>query len=119
MQSFRQLRVWQKAHELTLEVNRVTARFPKDETYALTSQIKRSAASIGANIAEGCGRGSDADFCRFLLMAMGSASELENHLQLAVDLKFLLPVDYEKLNDSTTQIKRMLAALLQKVRNKT
>jgi len=96
MQSFRQLRVWQKA---------------------LTSQIKRAAASIGANIAEGCGRGSDADFSRFLLMAMGSASELENHLQLAFDLK-LLPVDYEKLNASTTEIKRMLAALLQKVRNK-
>jgi four helix bundle protein len=110
--------VWQKAHELTVEVYRVTARFSKEETYALTSQIKRAAASIGANIAEGCGRGSDADFGRFLLMAMGSASELENHLQLALELKFLWPVDYEKLNNGTTEIKRMLIALLQKVRNK-
>ena len=118
MQSFRQLRVWQKAHELTLQVYRVCARFPREETYALTSQIKRAASSIGANIAEGCGRGSDADFSRFLLMAMGSASELENHLQLALDLKFLSVGDYEQLNDATTQVKRMLTALIQKVRVK-
>ena len=118
MQSFRQLRVWQKAHELTLEVYRVTARFPREETFALTSQIKRAAASIGANIAEGCGRGSDADFSRFLLMAMGSASELENHLQLARDLNFLSEADFERLNGATTEIKRMLASLLKTVKTK-
>ena len=118
MQAFRQLRVWQKAHELTLEVYRVTARFPREETYALTSQIKRAAASIGANIAEGCGRGSDADFSRFLLMAMGSASELENHLQLARDLNFLSEADFQRLNGATTEIKRMLASLLKTVKTK-
>ena len=118
MQSFRQLRVWQKAHELTLEVYRATARFPREETYALTSQIKRAAASIGANIAEGCGRGSDADFSRFLLMAMGSASELENHLQLARDLDFLSEADFKRLNDATTEIKRMLASLLKTIKTK-
>lgn len=118
MQPFRQLRVWQKAHELTLEVYRVTARFPREETYALTSQIKRAAASIGANIAEGCGRGSDADFSRFLLMAMGSASELENHLQLARDLNFLSEADFRRLNDATTEIKRMLASLLKTIKTK-
>lgn len=119
MQAFRQLRVWQRAHELTLEIYRLTARFPKEETYALTSQVKRAASSIGANIAEGCGRGSDADFGRFLSMALGSASELENHLQLALDLKCLSTTDYQELNNATTEIKRMLASLLRKIRTKS
>ena len=116
MQSFRQLRVWQKAHELTVEIYRVTARFPREETYALTSQIKRAAASIGANIAEGCGRGSDADFSRFLMMAMGSASELEYHLLLARDLKYLNDSDYGRLTELVIEIKRMLTSLIQKLK---
>jgi four helix bundle protein len=73
---FKQLKVWQKAHEMTLETYRVTAAFPKEEMYGLTSQIRRAAASIGANIAEGCGRRSDGEMCRFLQIARGSASEI-------------------------------------------
>src|ERR1041385_3423883 len=118
MQGFRRLHVWEKAHDLTLEVYKVTARFPTDERYALTSQIKRAAASIGANIAEGCGRGSDADFTRFLLIAMGSASELEYHLLLARDLGYLREDDYQRLDGLTTEVKRMLASLIQKARGK-
>jgi four helix bundle protein len=116
MQGFRRLNVWTKAHQLTLETYKVTARFPKDELYALTSQMKRAASSIAANIAEGCGRGSDADFTRFLLIAMGSASELESHLLLARDLGFMTAEDYARLDGMTTEIKRMLAALIQKTR---
>jgi four helix bundle protein len=116
MQGFRRLNVWTKAHQLTLDVYKVTARFPKDELYALTSQMKRAASSIAANIAEGCGRGSDADFTRFLLIAMGSASELEYHLLLARDLGFMTAEDYARLDGMTTEIKRMLAALIQKTR---
>ena len=119
MQGFRQLIVWQKAHELTIEVYGVTARFPREELYALTSQLKRAAASIGANIAEGCGRGSDADFARFLLIAMGSASELEYHLLLAHDLRFLTKETYAGLNARTTEVKRMLASLISKTRTKS
>ena len=119
MQGFRRLNVWEKAHELTLEVYRVTARFPKEELYALSSQLKRSASSIAANIAEGCGRGSDADFGRFLLIAMGSASEVEYHLLLARDLKFLSEADYSNLDHRTTEVKRMLSALIQKTRSAT
>ena len=114
MRGFRRLNVWEKAHELTLEVYRVTVRFPKEELYALTSQLKRAASSVAANIAEGCGRGSDADFARFLLIAMGSASELEYHLLLARDLKFLSEEDYRSLNERATEVKRMLASLIQK-----
>jgi len=116
MQGFRRLNVWEKAHKLTLEVYKGTASFPKEELYALTSQLKRAASSVAANIAEGCGRGSDADFARFLQIAMGSASELEYHLLLARDLKFLSESDYQRLETGTTEVKRMLAALIRKTR---
>ncbi|PYS22373.1 MAG: diversity-generating retroelement protein bAvd family protein [Acidobacteria bacterium] len=119
MQGFRRLHVWEKAHDLTLEVYQATVRFPKEEIYALSSQTKRAASSIGANIAEGCGRGSDADFARFLLIAMGSASELEYHLLLARDLKFLPEEDYQRLDALATEVKRMLGSLIQKTRGRT
>lgn len=70
MKDFRELSVWAKGHALTLAVYRATTGFPRDELYGLTSQVRRSASSIPTNIAEGCGRGSDADFCRFLYIAM-------------------------------------------------
>jgi len=119
MQGFRQLIVWQKAHELTVEIYTVTAQFPREELYSLTSQLKRAAASVGANIAEGCGRGSDLDFSRFLLIAMGSASELEYHLLLARDLGFLPKDAYDRLNLRTTEVKRMLASLIAKTRTRS
>ncbi len=74
MQDFRQLKVWEKAHQLTLTVYSVTRSFPKDELYSVSSQMRRAAASIPTNIAEGCGRGSDADFARFIQIALGSAN---------------------------------------------
>ena len=119
MQGFRQLIVWQKAHELTIEIYKAIAQFPREELYALTSQLKRAAASVGANIAEGCGRGSDADFARFLLISMGSASELEYHLLLARDLGFLPKDVYDRLNARTTEVKRMLASLIAKTRTRS
>ena len=118
MQGFRNLNVWQKAHDLTLAVYKATASFPGEELYALTSQIKRASSSIGANIAEGCGRGSDADFTRFLFIAMGSASELENHLELGKDLGFLSQADYDDLQSRVIEVKRMLAALIQRTHGK-
>jgi four helix bundle protein len=116
MQGFRNLNVWQKAHDLTLAVYQATASFPKEELYALTSQIRRASSSIGANIAEGCARGSDADFARFLFMAMGSASELENHLLLGRDLGFLSQANYDALQTGLVEVKRMLASLIQRTR---
>jgi four helix bundle protein len=116
MQGFRNLNVWQKAHDLTVAAYKVAARFPKEELYALTSQVKRAASSIGANIAEGCGRGSDADFTRFLYIAMGSASELENHLELGRDLGFLSQADNDDLQRRLIEVKRMLGALIQRTR---
>jgi four helix bundle protein len=94
MQDFRQLKIWERAHQLTLAVYSNTASFPHEERYGLTSQIRRVAVSIPANLAEGCGRGGDADFRRFVQIAMGSACELEYHLLLACDLKLLKAADY-------------------------
>ena len=116
MQDFRDLKVWQKAHQLTLAVYRATANFPVEERYGLTIQIRKSASSIPSNISEGCGRGSDADFCRFLHIAMGSGSETEYHLLLSRDLGYLNTDDYERLQAQTTEVKRMLSALILKLR---
>jgi len=115
VKDFRELKVWQKAHEVTLLVYRATAAFPREELYGLTSQLRRASASIAANLAEGCGRSGDAEFARFCSMAMGSASELECHLLLAKDLKLIKPVDYEELAPRATELKRMLTALIQKL----
>ena len=115
MKGFRDLKVWTKAHELTLQAYKATAGFPKEEMYGLTSQIRRAAASIPANIAEGCGRNGDAELGRFLQIAMGSASELEYHLLLARDLSYLSEQVYGLLNLEVTEVKRMLASFIQKL----
>jgi four helix bundle protein len=101
---------------MTLDLYRKTKSFPREEIYGLSSQIRRSASSIGANIAEGCGRESEAELGRFLQIAMGSASELEYHLLLARDLTYVNNTDYEGLHTEVTGVKRMLTSLLRKVR---
>jgi four helix bundle protein len=116
MRDFHDLKVWQKAHQLTLAVYQITATFPREELYGLTTQIRRSCASIPANLAEGCGRNGDAELARFCSIAMGSASELEYHLLLAKDLKLIKLQDYEKLVQRAVELKRMLTALIQKLR---
>ena len=115
MKDFRQLKVWEKAHQLTLAVYRVTASFPRDEIYGLTSQMRRAASSIPSNLAEGCGRNSDAELARFSSMAAGSASELEYHLLLARDLNLIPLNDHQLLTEQVVEIKRMLSGLVQKL----
>ncbi|MGD0469059.1 MAG: four helix bundle protein [Terriglobales bacterium] len=115
MKDFKELRVWSKAHELTMLVYKLTRAFPRDEVYGLTSQVRRSAASIGANIVEGCGRHSDGEMTRFLQIARGSASETEYHLLLAKDLGFLQEGDFQAAEQSVVAVQRMLTALVQKV----
>jgi four helix bundle protein len=96
MKDFRSLLIWQKSHQLTVEIYKATTTFPKNEMYGLTSQIRHAATSVPANIAEGCGRGSDSDLARFIQIAMGSASELEYHLLLPKDIGYL---DDEKFKE--------------------
>jgi four helix bundle protein len=111
MQDFQNLRVWSKAHQLTLNLYRLTRNFPNEERYGLTSQIRRAGSSIGANIAEGCGRRGNAELVRFLHIAMGSASEVQYHILLARDLNFLKLDPYAELLSQVVEVKRMLAAL--------
>ncbi len=115
MKDFKDLRVWSKAHSLTIDVYKATRSFPKEELFGLTSQVRRAAASIGANIAEGAGRKSDGELTRFLHIARGSAAELEYHLLLAHDLVLLSEAVYSLLAKQTDEVQRMLTALIQQV----
>ncbi|HZP02361.1 MAG TPA: four helix bundle protein [Terriglobia bacterium] len=116
MRAFRDLKVWQKGHELTLSISKATKAFPKDETYGLTSQLRRAASSIPANIAEGCPRGTGSEFRHFLQIAMGSASELEYHILLAHELGYLASSQHKLLADGVTEVKRMLTSFIQRLR---
>ena len=116
MRDYRDLRVWQKSHRLTLAIYRATELFPKAELFGLTSQIRRASVSIEANLAEGCGRRSDGEMGRFVQIAMGSGAELSCHLLLARDLGMISKTDYSSLAEGTTEILRMLSALSEKVK---
>jgi four helix bundle protein len=115
MKDFRNLKVWEKAHELTLDFYRLTAGFPRNELFGLTAQIRRCVASIPANIAEGCGKLGNAEFHRFLQVSCGSSNELEYHLLLAKDLGYVNQTDYGPAQEKLVQLKRMLVALTAKV----
>ena len=115
MQDFRKLEVWQRSHALSLNVYAATRAFPADEKFGLTNQLRRAATSVESNLAEGSSRGSDADFRRFVQMAIGSASEVECQLLLARDLGFLSPADHSRMEADLQQTKRMLIRLSQKL----
>ena len=116
MRNYEDLRVWQKAHTLTLEIYKNTRCFPSEERFGLTSQIRRASASMGANIAEGCGRRSDNEMARFVQIAMGSGAELSYHLRLAHDLDLLSEPCFHRLKSSLSEVMRMLSALSQKLK---
>lgn len=116
MGDFRKLAVWQKSYQLTLKIYQSTGSFPKEELFGVTSQMRRAAASIPANIAEGSGRGSDTELRRFCQIALGSANELEFFTMLSCDLGYLEIQPYEKLNMDILEVQRMLASLIQKLK---
>ena len=115
MRPFRELVVWQKAHHLTLRLYSVTRTFPREEQYGLLSQTRRCAASICANVAEGCGRGTARDFARFIQIALGSSSELEYHILLAADLGYLTDQSHSEIQRALIDVKRMLSGLLRRL----
>lgn len=112
MRDYKKYTVWQKSHELVLEIYKVTGNFPKEKLYGLTSQMRRSASSIPTNVVEGCGRNTDKDFCRFLYIAFGSANELEYQLILSKDLIFLESEKATFLISKVEEIKKMLNKLI-------
>ena len=116
MNNFRELKVWQKARVLTKETYNVLRQFPDDEKFGLTSQIKRATISISSNIAEGAGRNSEADFLRFLDIALGSCFEVDSQFTLALDIEFIDKEEYDKIINSIFEIERMLIGLIKSMR---
>ncbi|HEX4375456.1 MAG TPA: four helix bundle protein [Puia sp.] len=116
MQNYKELKVWEKSHLFTLKVYEATKLFPKEEIYSLTNQLRRSAASIPANIAEGCGKNSKPEFAHYLNIALGSANESEYHLILSKDLQYLKQDVFEILFNLINEVKGMLISLINKVR---
>ena len=111
MGDFTKLAVWKKAHELTLNVYRASASWPRHEMFGLTSQTRRAAYSVPANVAEGCGRNSDAELARFARTSLGSASELTYCFILARDLEYMAPRDAADFQASAAEVRRMLSSL--------
>jgi four helix bundle protein len=110
MRPFRDLIVWQRAHALVLDVYRESLGFPKHELFGLTSQMRRSAASIPYNIVEGSVFDDGKQFRRYLGLALASSAELEYQLILARDLRYLTPDQYAALDAPLAEVKRMLVA---------
>ena len=115
MIDYKKYNVWQKAHQLVLDMYVITATFPKTEQFNLISQINRAAVSVPTNIAEGCGRETQKELIRFLYIASGSAHELEYLILLSTDLKFIPKEKSEKIISELTEIKKMLGALIRKI----
>ena len=118
MRPHEKLDVWKKSIDLVVDVYRATEAFPKDEKFGLTSQLRRAAVSIPANIAEGAARRSDKEFCYFLSNSQGSASEVETELLIARKLNYLPETRYKELNSSLDEIGRMLTGLTHHVQKK-
>jgi four helix bundle protein len=115
MRNFQELTIWQKSHQLALKIYSVTKKFPKDELFCLTAQMKKSSTSIPTNIAEGCGRNSNPEMERFLIIATGSSSELEYQLILSKDLLYLSESIYKELQNELIEIKKMIYAFIKNI----
>ena len=118
LKNYKELKVWQKSYELCLEIYKTTAKFPKEERYGLTSQIRRSAVSIPSNIAEGYGRKTTMDYVRMLYISYGSVCELETQVLLAGDLGFFEKSELGTLKEGIAEVERMLKALIKSLENR-
>ena len=118
LKNYKDLKVWQKSYKLCLEVYRITAKFPKEEKYGLTSQIRRSAVSIASNIAEGNGRQTTKDYIRMPYISYGSVCELETQILLSGDLDLIEKGELATLKNDIAEIERMLKALIKSLENK-
>lgn len=116
MQNYKDLQVWKKSHELTLEIYKITKGFPKEKIFGLVSQLRRSGSSIPTNIAEGSGRFTQKDFANFLQISLGSSQETEYLILLSKELNYISEADFIILNKSIGEIKAMLISLIKKVR---
>jgi four helix bundle protein len=116
IRTYRDLLVWQKGIVLVTDVYNATRGFPREETYGLTSQMRRCAVSIPSNIAEGHGRSTRREYLRYLEVAAGSLRELQTQLVIARNLNFLPPDAYSQIEEQSLELDRMLASLQRKLR---
>jgi four helix bundle protein len=115
MRDYKKLKVWSRAHQWALKVYRATESFPPDERLGLIKQLRRSAVSVSEKIAEGCGRESIREFCRFLIISAASASKAEYQLLLAYDLGYIDGKTYCELNEHIVEVKKMLNSFIQSI----
>lgn len=118
MQSYKDLIVWQKSVALTTDIYDLTSKFPREEIYGLTNQMRRAVVSIPSNIAEGCGRGSRKEYVQFFRIALGSAMELETQITISERLNFVNPKDTKTLKDLLTEVMKMLNKLISTLASK-
>lgn len=117
--NFKELQVWQKSIDLASFIYQLTASFPKDERYGLTSQIQRSAISIPSNITEGCGRVSDKELQHFISISMGSSYEMETQIILAHKLKYISDDQRKDFEESVQPVQKMLYGLYNSLNKRT
>jgi four helix bundle protein len=115
MQPYRNLTVWRFAHELAMDIRRLTLGMPRTHNIDLIDQIRRSSQSIPANIAEGCGRQTNRDFAKFLQIAIGSSTELEYHLQFCADADIADKVECDARIADVVRVRKMLTGLMKRV----
>lgn len=117
MKTYRDLLIWQKSVNLVIELYQFTAKYPDEEKYGLTSQIRRSAMSIPSNIAEGYGRNSDGEFKRFMDIAMASLFELQTQIEISFRLKYLTKEAYDDLYENSREIERMMSSFIKSLKS--
>jgi len=118
LKNYKELKVWQRSYQLCLKIYKITKRFPNEEKYGLTSQIRRAAVSVPSNIAEGYGRKTTLDYTRMLYISYGSVCELETQILLAGDLGLIEKGEFSTLNKDIAEIERMLKALIKSLEKK-
>ena len=118
MQNYSNLLVWQKSHQLTLDIYEVTRSFPKNEQFGITSQMRRASSSVPTNLAEGSGKLTQHDFRNFVLISFGSSNELEYLLLLSFDLHYLDEYEFARLDEQIKEVKRMLSGLINSITRK-
>ena len=117
MSNYRKLLIWQKSISLVTKIYTSTKKFPKEEIFGLTSQIRRSSISIPSNIAEGSGRESNKDFIRFLYISLGSLFEMQTQLEIAKNIEYLTEEEFNNLYEDSREIERMLVSLIKKLKD--
>ena len=119
MGTFRDLLIWQKSMVLVTEIYTLSNKFPNEEVYSLTSQLRRSAISVPSNIAEGYGRNGNKDYLKFLNIAIASLFEMQTQLEIAFNLKYITQLQFNKTYEESRETERMISSFIKKIKERT